>query len=292
MKPWKEVYQQIHPDSNPTWKSLDDAHAWAQREQELIEPVLLRVLDSEYENIPWTHGLPLAREIRTRPIVDALYARLKRLLGDAPGRCITVGSKEDAGITGIIEILGLSGDSRVQPLALALASKECQPSLVVERCVEAIRRVGGRDAIDKLKTVPLRQSNQHIDRLCGLAEKAIRMRLRGDNILAHAESQLRTVTRAWADAVEAQDMQAFLDVQPLRARDVVDEHDFKVELLQSPELPDILAAARKAATAEDDAFHIDEERLQASITVDEKYKFIYVLEVDGWKIGGPLGAGR
>jgi len=86
-------------------------------------------------------------------------------------------------------------------------------------------------------------------------------------------------------------MQAYLNTLPSSVRSGVDEHDFNVELLLAQGLPAMVEAAKKAATADDEAFQIDRQRLEASIVVDDRYKFVYVLDRDGWKMFGPVGAG-
>ncbi len=290
MKPWKEVYARIHPNTKPSWKSLNDAREWARKEQDLIEPVLLRILNSEYEDISWTHGLPVAREVPTGPVKNVLHRRLNETVRDAPDGCITLGSKASGGVTTIIEILGRSRDVRVESIALALVSKDCQPSLVVERCVEALQRVGGRESIEQLRRIPLRQRSEHIDRLCALAEKAIHTREQGRDIFANAEEELRVVTAQFIRATEQRDFTSFTAIQPFGFRRAVDEEEFTREILPHPESGSMLRVLKEIAGREQ--FRIDRDNYRATLIVDGRYQFTYVLEVDGWKILGPIRVGR
>jgi hypothetical protein len=127
-----------------------------------------------------------------------------------------------------------------------------------------------------------------LQRQAALAEKFVAARLAGRDMLEDSRGALRTVTRAWIQAVEAQDMQAYVRALPSSAAGGISQYDFEVELLQDPGLPELLAAAKKAADATDDAISLDRDRLEASIVVDARYKFLYVLEVDGWRIAGAV----
>ena len=124
-----------------------------------------------------------------------------------------------------------------------------------------------------------------LERETALARKILQARVSGRDALAGASDELLAVTRRWIAAVEAKDYDAYLAVQPFGGGGI-DKHDFFEELLPSAELPAILEAVK--AVIDTAVFEVDRDKLDASLVVDGRYKFDYVLEVDGWKIAGPM----
>ena len=285
MKPWKDIYRRVHPEIEPEWKSLDDAREWARNDGEVVEPVLLRILNSEYDDIPWTNGLLIAKEIPTEPVRDNLSRRLTAVMSGLADGCVESGTADGAAVVGIIDVLVHAKDPRVGAIAVALASKDCQPVIVVERCVEALQRVGDQQTIGQLARVPSRQRYVHIDRLCALAQKTIAARISGRDILRDADNELRAVTAKYLGALRSKDFAAYADAQPFAYRDVAKKEEVVREVFGNPQVEDVIRAL--AGVAGKEAFEIDRDNLEATLVVEGRYKFVYVLEVEGWKISGP-----
>jgi hypothetical protein len=289
MKPWKDVYRQVYPGAEPNWKSLDDARQWARSDKERVEPVVLRILSSEYDDILWTHGLLIASEIPTEKVRDVLFQRLEQMLKDVPDACLTDTTNARGAITAIIKILGQSEDARVGPIALTLALKHCQTALVVERCIEALQRVGGNETLNQLSDIPLRQRNEHIDHMAALTEKIIEARMEGKVFPPEtAPEELRTVAREFVKALEDGDVAKFRQLFPAQMREHMGE-DKLAELAEWNQKEQALPAIRTALDANtpleiDRELDIDQEYFQAKFVCDNRFVLEFIYEIDGWKV--------
>ena len=127
LKPWKEVYGELHPGSEPEWRGMKDAHAWALDEHVRLEPAVLERLRGERAEIPWTDVLPIARLIPTGAIRDVLIGRLKEVLTRYPSRSIDRTSPDARIVASVVRILGEVGDKRISKIAGELVTKDGQP---------------------------------------------------------------------------------------------------------------------------------------------------------------------
>jgi len=291
---WYDVYRELNPNEtgevqDELW--LHDIEAWAIRERTRLEPIVLRILKGEQANAAWTRALSIARVIPTPSIRDTLVERLQELASETPDGCFAGPAQHGGSVAVIVTILGSSGDDRVREMATYLASRECQPALVVERCVEALQHIGGKETLARLRQIPLRQRYDHIDRLCRRAEKIIEARVEGRDLFAGAVDQLRDVNVQFVRAVEDGNYESFASIQPFGFRAGVDVEEFQRKFKpDDPEIADIVRAMKSIAGTEQ--FDIDRDEYQATVIIEGRYKFTYVLEVDGWKIFGPVRVGR
>lgn len=281
---WETMYQTMSPGATIEWPK-GGPHAWARTNADQLDPLIADVIESR-TGLPWVHGLLGARVvagIRTR---DALSNRLDQVVTETNTAGASVAQDKCAQIAGIAKILAENFDDR--PIAIInslLRSGECDNASTVQ-LIEAARTVGNNESRNVLAGVRRRRLSEGTDRAAALAEKVLTARTAGRDILENADNDLREVTQAWVAALEAKDRDAYISVLPFDARAGLSKHDFDAELLGSPELPRILAALKGVAGRE--AFEIDRDKLEASMIVDGRYKFLYIFEVDGWKIHGPL----
>lgn len=189
----------------------------------------------------------------------------------------------------VIDICAGAGDTRIRPIAQNLIAVENQAYELVEHCVAALREVGGAESIRVLKGISLRRKHVHMDRRCAMTEKVIEARLAGRDIFANAEVELCKVTAQFVRAIEERDFTSFASVQPYGFRLGVDEEEFTREILAHPEWSDILRALKEVGGREE--FQIDRHDYRATLIVEGRYQFTYALEVDGWKIHGPIRIG-
>jgi hypothetical protein len=276
------VYQELNGGEYPTWTSHEQAREWAIRESDRLEPIVLSILRRERHNIQWTAGLAVARATPTPKVIAELRAMLSDMVRNLPPN---PGAVDEMGLTNIIDILADQSDHHFVADVRTLLSREGESRAVVEHCVAALRLVGTRDDIETVRRMPVRRADKRIEHLARVTERIIEERASGRAPLADAPEQLRALTRAWIETIENRDHRGFVKLLPFGAEGGFDEHDFHEELLKSPELPKILDAL--AAVAGQEQFEVDAAALRASLVIDGRYKFDYVLEADGWKIGGP-----
>jgi hypothetical protein len=281
-----EAFTQLNSGRMPEWKGMKDAEEWLHADETRVEALVLKWMEAGRGTDVWKRAMILARKIPTTAIRDAVWEAMRDEFNDATTRIDKLTEDEHSGIAGAIAVLCAGDDPRATPLLDQLVTSRTCPSFVVEQYLRALQRMGTADSVGAVRRVALRQRYVHIDRLSILTERIIEERTNGRDAFANAPRELRAITRAWRDALEAKDREAYVKVLPSGAEERLSKYDFEVELLGSPELPRILEAARKAAEQGD--FEIDRDKLEASVVVDGRYKFLYILEVDGWKTGGPI----
>ena len=285
LKIWVTVYKELNNGESPSWSSKDQATEWAVRESARLEPIVLSIVRGERPDVQWIAGLAIAQAIPTPKMCAALREILRDTISHAPAGRIEPGSLDEGGLINIIDILVEAAPTGLPPFLRSLLAQEKQSSLIIEHCVNALRRVGGRDDVETLRQVSLRREDPFIDRLCALAEKAIEARLSGRDILRDADNELRAVTAKYLGALRSKDFAAYADAQPFAYRDVAKKEEVVREVFGNPQVEDVIRAL--AGVAGKEAFEIDRDNLEATLVVDGRYKFVYVLEVEGWKISGP-----
>lgn len=284
LKVWRTVYERLHPGRVPEWRGQDDAIDWAKAERERIEPIAMSIIRGEEPDIQWTAGLAIARHIPSPAICDLLLEKVELVVERTSNRIIPWNSVDERGLVNMLDILADQRVAAARPLVLQLAAQPGQSPLLIEHCLGALQKLGIREDIAVVRQVGSRRMNEHINRLCELTEKVVDARSAGVDILADAPDELRRVTTAWIAAIETKDMDAYVGLLPFAARGGVDDYDFKVELLESPDLPEMLDAARDASRQ--DRFDIDRDALVASVLAGEGYKLTYVYELEGWRVAG------
>jgi len=283
-KDWKAVYQELNDGRDPQWATQAEAEKWLSDHVREVEPVVLEVLRGERPDVPWTAGLTTARVVVTPAIAAVASDRLKEALARNPQLVVGVHSSDSYLIT-VIQVLERARYVPALPLVHRLCSIDGQDSLTMEHCLAFMRKIGDESSIAIMQTLRRRGLDETTQRRLSVAEKVITTRLDGRDIAVDAQSQLRAVTRAWREAIETKNYDAFLGTQPFGGEGM-DKRDFYDEILREPQMPAILDALKKVGGQEE--FEVDRDKLEASLVVDGRYKFDYVLEADGWKIGGPM----
>jgi len=288
MKPWKDIYRLVHPGVDPSWKSLNDAKEWARNESKIVEPILLQVLRSEVDNVPWTFGLWVAREIPTTEVRNVLFTLLQDTSNRNPDGCFAQ-NNSDAGIaSSILEILSETGDNRVVPFATNWALKDCQVNLVLERSIESIQATGDESSIAVIRAVPLRQKDNHIDRLCIMAERVIRARSEKRDLFENTEGELRPLLARFRMAVESKNVRDYISCFSSSRQEASDEAEIKAEVFDESndvERVSMIEAFKQSAA---DPIEIDRKNLTATLVARGQFKVVFVLEADGWKIDNVL----
>ena len=142
LKPWKDLYQELHQGEKPEWRGLSDVHAWALKERERLEPLVLEVLRGESSDKAWPDMLFVAQVISTEEIRDVLLERVQEVVAKADGHP-TEPTSRDAGILALaIDMFAKAKDARIVPTVLELIGVEDQGYAVVEHCVDALRNLG------------------------------------------------------------------------------------------------------------------------------------------------------
>jgi len=282
---WKNVFRELNSGQEPQWRSQGEAETWLRENVEEVEPLVLRILRGERPDTPWTKGLITARVIATPAVAALLTERLREALSSDPGMVVRFDSPNSY-IIAIIEVLERALYAPALGLVHRIVVTKGQDSLVLERSADYLRRVGDEESIAIVKEACAHDSTASVANRLELSARIIEARIHGRDFFENAEDDLRAVERAWMEALEAKDRDAYARLLPSVARGRVEVGDYWVELLGSPDLPRILEAVRNAAGRE--VFEIDRDKLEASMIVDGRYKFLYALEVDGWKTGGPI----
>lgn len=289
MKPWKELYEHVHPGAKPPWRNLMEAQHWAVSERDKLEPYVLDVLRGRYPEKPWSSILFVIEAIPTAEIRDVLLQKTLELLDRNRTRRPDWSGEDTDIVTYIIDIFTKAGDVRIRPIVVEFITVEDQPHRAVEHSVLALRKLGNMESLPVLRGIQLRRTDVRMDRRCALAEKAIEMRERGEDIFSNAENELRGVNEAYIRAIENGDFGAFAAVHPYGFVGGVDEEEFRREILAHPDMGEIVRSLKEVAGREE--FVVDREDYLATLIVEDRYKFTYVLEVDGWKISGPIRVG-
>lgn len=281
---WKSVYAQVNPGEEIIWPK-GGPRVWARENADAVDSIIATIIRG-VDEIPWTHGLIGARIVIGAQTHDALFERLNFETNKAAEGIERLPEEECAVLAGVLKLLAARGDSRPVGIANSLLRDSNCSSPSTEQIIVALQQIGNEQTLDLLQELPLRQRHSHIDRLCLLTEKLIDARMDNRDYFADAPAELRGVTAAWVAALENRDKDAFLKAMAHGAQVGVSGHDFLVELLRSPELPPMLAALKTLAGRE--TFEIDRQKLEATLIVNDQYKFGYVLESDGWKAVGPM----
>lgn len=289
-KVWRTVYERLHSGESAPWRGKEDAVAWARGERDRVEPIVMRIIRGDEPDIQWTAGLSIARHIPSPAICELLVGKSRRIIDGAPDERLIPNSTDERGLINILDILARERHEAVRSLVRELAAQPEQSSLVIEHCLGALRYVGTKEDLQVVVQIASRHMSPHIDRQCGMTEKLIQMREEGKDIFADAEQELRAVTAVFVRAMEQRDFAALAAVEPYGFREAVDEEEWTREMVAREAAISEMVRAVKAIAGREE-FKIDRDNYRASLTVEERYQFTYVLEVDGWKISGPLRVG-
>jgi len=290
MKPWKDLYAQLHSGETPTWSNPTEAKEWIRAERDRVEPYILEILKGQHPDKPWSSVLFVTEAIPTPRIREVLIDRAHEIINGVPESRLVRGSSDANILAYMLDILTNAHDPRVRDIALDMITVENQAPKIVEHAITALRRFGGGESLESLRRIGQRAVDLRLDRDCALAEKIIEARVEGKDLFADAVDQLRNLNVRFVHAIEEGDYEGFASIQPFGFRAGVDAEEFGRKYKASdPDITDIVRAMKGIAGKEQ--FDIDRGEYQATLVVEGKYKFTYVLEVDGWKIFGPIRVG-
>lgn len=281
------LYQDLHPGELPDWSKLGGFHAWAKKEEERLEPIVLEILRGEREGVPSSYAVSfVAKVIPTKAICDVIVLDIESRLEKQRTTGAALTDQERGALVGRLSVLAQGNDSRsVAPLnKVAQSLRASRYALVTApKCLTALRKVGDATSLRALSEMPLRKSNERINRMAALTEKIIEARIEGKAFPSEtASEELRVVTSRFLRACEAADLQAYNACFPWGFHKVRDEGDMH-EFLDGEHGKPALAAIRAALDA-NAPFDINRQTLQAKCVCDGSYVLEYIYEVDGWKI--------
>ena len=165
---WVTLYHEVHPGEFPNWSKYGGRHAWAREETERLEPVVVQILRGEREETPWRHGLFVARDMPTERVCNALFTRMQSILREVAGRATGFTASDHASLVGVVSVLAEGGDARaVAPVNKLIQSPECSYR-VAYKYLMALRKVGTAESLEALRRMPLRKSNERIDRMAAV----------------------------------------------------------------------------------------------------------------------------
>jgi hypothetical protein len=279
---WRELYKELHGGGPPAWKGVADAEAWAKQNEARLEPVVLQGLRGEHAGKPWSEYLTVARVLPTDAVCAALLAKTDEIMARHPDKRIPKNSADEV-LAWLIDILSRAKKERIRDVAAELVSQEDQSYSIVEAGVRALQHLGNETSLPRLRAVPLRRADPWIDRMCGLAEKMIGARIRGQSVFTDAPAQLRALIERYLSAINHRDYAAYIAVKPFSFERAEDEAEVTREIFDNEEVRPIFRDLEKAI---DQPFTFHEDDLQADLTFgDGRYQLSCLLEVDGWKIG-------
>lgn len=281
------LYQELHPGEVTTFFEFGGFHEWAKKEEKRLEPIVLEILRGEREGVPWSHAVSfVARDIPTKAICDEVFTRMESTLAEQRVDDAPLTDRAQGALIGLLSVLAEGDDTRaMQPLNELVQSIRASryAHITGRKCLIALRRVGDKTSLEALREMPLRKTNERIDRAAGLTEKIIEARVQGKAFPPEtAPEELRAVAQRFLKACDAENLHAYAACFPWGFHEVFDHGDMQ-EFLRGEHGPGSLAAIRAALNA-NVAIEIDQEKLQAKLLCDDRYVMEFVYEVDGWKV--------
>ncbi|MFH0983449.1 MAG: hypothetical protein V2A79_18175 [Planctomycetota bacterium] len=288
LKVWYTVYEELHPGQIPGWATQQEVQSWAIQEHERLEPVVLRILRGEQEGTEWTAGLAMARVIPSARICETLLARMREIETRYPEKRIKPASRDEMGLVSIIDVLAQAKYVEASSATIELAVQPEQSRVIMEHCISALQKLGDASSLAPIRGIALRRQDVKLDRLCGLTERIIEARLRGESVLADAQRQLRALVEKYVDAIEKKNYPAYAALMPYGFEKRADENEVRREVFEDPRMLEAVAELKKAV---DQSFVVVEDELRAELVYAGRYKLDCILEVDGWKLVGILQVG-
>lgn len=280
---WRDLYKELNNGENPSWKSREEAESWAASEGARLEPLVLDMLQGKRSEAGWPTAAYLARTVSSTAVREKLLDRVREVSQKANDVPLDPSAPEAFGLVHALAALASVEDIRIRPIALELIAVNGQAYQVVEQSIRALQKVGGLESLDSLRAISLRQRDVFIDRLCGLTEKLIEARGRGNDLLENAQKELKTLAVAYLTAVETKEYRAYRNVMPFRFPD--DEAEVRREVFEEHALTELFSALKEALNGTVE-FVIDRDNLTAHWVFAGRWKLECVLEVDGWKVSG------
>lgn len=284
---YKDAFEAIHPGQDPKWTNMQDVDSWFESERDLIEGVTLEWLRAPHDSAEWRRGLFFGRKIASKRICETLFESVRTGLARLADSNLPIREVDHEALGGPIVVLATCGDARAVPALHRLLSDARCPRRFLEGYLEAIRIIGDASSVGVIEGISRLKTDTSLDRKASLAEKVIEARLEGKDVFSDATSRLRDLNAQYVRALESGDYEGFASIQPFGFRAGVDAEEFKRKFKPTdPEIAEILRALKDVAGKEQ--FDIDRDEYRATLVVDGRFRFTYVLEVDGWKIHGPV----
>ena len=142
---WNTLYQELHPEESPQWSELGGRHAWAARNKERLEPILVEIIRGDREAVPWYHAMFVAHLVSTQAVCDALHRRMESILKNLTAGDPEHTAKDHASLAGIVSILAEAEDARsVDPLNTLIQSSKYSHA-IARKYLRALRKIGDSD---------------------------------------------------------------------------------------------------------------------------------------------------
>ncbi len=278
---WTRFYHLVHAGEAPSWSTHKQMHDWAQRQQDELEPIVLASLRGERPDIPRQHGLLIARHIPTKAICDALYDHVDRILEVRRDNQFTRDNHNS--VVDPLSILAQAHDQRATLSLNRLISSSTCSTQVSRTYLLALRSVGTKESIAALKGMPIRKTDERINRMAALTEKIIDARIQNKVFPpATVPQELRILSLTFVKAIEERDVANLRECFPAEMRGHMDEEQL-AELVEWNQQEQALPTIR-AALSGDIPFVIDREELRAKLVCDNRYIIQFIYEIDGWRI--------
>ncbi len=280
---WRILYKEIE-GSAPNWTSTSDAEAWAKKEAHQLAPIVEDMLTGNRSGVNWATGAYVARIVSSPKIRDIMVQRLEEVANDFSRQPFNSTSPEVIGTTHAIRVLRRASDVRIIPISLKLLAVENLESNVAEQAVRALGKLGGKECLPHIKNAPLRKHNETFDGRCRLAEKIITKRMEGQDIFADANEELTRLVEKYVSVARDENVDEYFKLHRFGLRRMLDTRQVQREHFGSDELVYLLHELPKLLSGRM-PYVFDTEELSASLTVGERFRMTFDMEVDGWKIG-------
>jgi len=280
---WESLCAQALPGTTPTWRTRAEFKSWLKDQEVRIEPVIVKWLHNNRDSIEWKQGMFVAKKIPTKAIRDAVFENISHSVAAIKAKGGTLRNARPELYVGSVSILAEGHDPRAVPLLNDLVLVDKCSYRIATKYLKALRKVGDATSLPALGKMPLRKTNERINRMAALTEKIIEARVAGKVFPSEtASEELRALTRRFLKASEAASLQAYNACFPWGFDKVRDEGDMH-EFLDGEHGKPALAAIRAALEA-NAPFEISRETLQAKLVCGGNYSLEYIYEVDGWKV--------
>ncbi len=283
MRVWTQLYHDLNPDGNVHWPE-GGPRAWARIEQERLEPIVAAILRGERKDIPWNYALHIAAPLMpTQAIRDEVYARMESTFSEKLAAKVPLEAREHGLLSTMLSVLAAGKDNRAIPALNEALQRDEYPYRIGRKYILAIRSVGNATSLQALEGMPLRQTNEIIDRMAALTERIIHARIEGEVFPPPtAPEELRKLISNFLSALEDRNVEGFKECFPGQVRELMTEKKMAEFLDRKDGQPPLTAI--RVAFDRSERVDIDRENLQAKLVCDEDYVVEFIYEVDGWKV--------
>ncbi|MBU0719353.1 MAG: hypothetical protein KJ749_13990 [Planctomycetes bacterium] len=279
-----KLYQELNSANAPVEDEFANPEQWAVEHESELEPIVVAILRGEREDIPWNYALSIAAPLMpTKAIRDEVYARMDSMFSQKLAANAPLDERNHGLLSSMAAVLAAGQDNRATQVLNRLLDRDEYDYHIGRKYLLALRRVGDASSLEPLGAMPLRKSNERIDRMAGLTEKIIEARIKGEVFPPEAApEELRVVTQRFLRAFEERDVHAYVSCFPWVFHNLFDAKTMQ-EFLEDEHGKAALAVIQPALDT-NTPFEIDRKTLQAKLACDAGYVVEYIYEVDGWKI--------